>query len=118
MYTREEEEKMTDYEIASLAAQQASVAAQQASVAAQQASVAAQQAGNEIALWAAYVQAGTALVVGLLQAGIIGWGIRVMTRESAKREQQHADRHTETMEVLRQQGEALRTLIERTAPRD
>ena len=90
---------------------------------------------NEIALWAAYIQAGAALVVGLLQAGIIGWGIRVMTRESTKREQQHADRHTEAMtaaserhtetmevlrqqgEALRQQGEALRTLIERTAPR-
>ncbi len=64
-----------------------------------------------------------ALTVGLIQAGVVGWGIRYMIRMSERREQQHADRHEETMEALRQQGDALRqqgdalrTLIERTAP--
>ena len=87
-----------------------------ATIAFQQASLATQQAGNDIALWAAYVQAGAAVLVGLLQAGIVAWGIRRMSQEGLRREQQHADRHDETMEVLRQQGRALEALIERTAP--
>ena len=65
----------------------------------EQASLAAQLAGNDIALRAAYVQAGAAVLVGLLQAGIVGWGIRKMSQEGLRREQQHADRHDETMEV-------------------
>ena len=63
------------------------------------------------------------LTVGLIQAGVVGWGIHYMIRMSEWREQQHAHRHEETMEALRQQGDALRqqgdalrTLIERTAP--
>ena len=44
-----------------------------------------------------------------------------MTRESTKRERHHADRHTEAMATAAQQHEAtmlaLRTLIERTAPK-
>ena len=87
-----------------------------ATIAFQQASLAAQQAGNDIALWVGIAQAGAAVVVGLLQAGIIAWGIRRMSQEGLRREQQHADRHAETMEVLRQQGRALEALIERTAP--
>ena len=55
-------------------------------------------------------------VVGLIQAGVVGSGIRSVARMGERREQQHAERHEETMEVLRQQGEALRMLIERTAP--
>lgn len=39
-----------------------------------------------------------------------------MSQEGLRREQQHADGHVETMEVLRQQGRALEALIERTAP--
>ena len=39
-----------------------------------------------------------------------------MSQEGLRREQQHADRHAETMEILRQQGRALEALIERTAP--
>ena len=72
-------------------------------------------------------QAGVALTVGLIQAGVVGWGIRYMTRMGERREQQHADRHTETMRVLDQQAtasreqhtatmRALEALIERTAP--
>ncbi len=83
----------------------------------QQATLALQQA----AVTAAHLQAGVALVVGLIQAGVVGSGIRSVARMGEarmgeRREQQHAEHHEETMEVLRQQGEALRTLIERTAP--
>jgi hypothetical protein len=87
-----------------------------ATIAFQQASLAAQRTGNDIALWATYMQAGAAVLVGLLQVGIVAWGIRKMSQEGLRREQQHADRHVETMEVLRQQGGALEALIERTAP--
>ena len=89
---------------------------EQASLGLQQASIATQQAGNDIALWVGVGQAVVALTVGLIQAGVVGWGIRYMIRMGERREQHHADRHDETMEALRQQGEALRTLIERTAP--
>ena len=91
---------MTDYETASLALQQANLALQQA------------------AIDAAYVQAVVAGAVGLLQALIVGWGIRSMSRMGDKREVQHQNRHEEVMVALQQQGEALRALIERTAPRD
>ena len=92
-------------------------------------------------LTAQYLQAAVAGIVGLLQAAVVGWGLRQMTKMGERREQQHAERHAETMqqqaaatraaeqqhqatmEVLRQQGEALgqqgealRALIERTAP--
>ena len=114
---------------------------EQANLALQQANIATQQAGNDIALWVGVGQAAVALTVGLIQAGVVGWGIRYMIRMGERREQQHADRHEETMraleqqatasreqatasreqhaetiEALRQQGDALRTLIERTAP--
>lgn len=96
---------------------------EQANLALQQAGVDATLAGNEIALWVGITQATVALLVGLIQAGVVGWGIRYMIRMGERREQHHADRHEETMEALRQQGDALRqqgdalrTLIERTAP--
>ena len=91
---------VTDYETANLALQQATLALQQA------------------AIDAAYVQAVVAGAVGLLQALIVGWGIRSMSRMGDKREVQHQNRHEEVMVALQQQGEALRALIERTAPRD
>ena len=94
---------------------------------------------------AAYVQSGVALAVGMAQVGIIWIGIKTMSEASESRARQvdhsmrtqaarheeamrtqtahheeamrtQADQHAETMEALRQQGEALRTLIERTAP--
>ena len=116
-----------DIQQASLNLQQASLDLQQASVDATLAGVAAQQAGNEIALWIGITQAAVALTVGLIQAGVVGWGIRYMIRMSERREQQHADRHAETMEAFRLQTtasreqhtatmRALEALIERTAP--
>jgi len=73
--------------------------------------------------WIGITQAAVALTVGLIQAGVVGWGIRYMIRMGERREQHHAERHEETMaalrqqgDALRQQGDALRTLIERTAP--
>ena len=110
---------------------------EQANLALQQTSIATRQAGNEIVFWIGITQAAVALLVGLIQAGVVGWGIRYMIRMGEWREQQHADRHAETMEALRQQGDAfrqqgdalrqqgdalrqqgdaLRTVIERTAP--
>ena len=100
----------------SLEIQQASLEIQRASLEIQQASLVAQQSGNDIAFWIGITQAAVALVVGVIQAGVVGWGIHYMIRMGERREQQHADRHEETMEALRQQGDALRTLIERTAP--
>ena len=101
--------------------EQASLSLQQANVDTALAGVAAQQAGNEIALWVGVGQAAVALTVGLIQAGVVGWGIRYMARMSERREQQHADRHIETMQALDQQHtatmRALEALIERTAPR-
>ena len=83
---------MTDYETASLALRQASV-------------------------WATYVQAGVALVVGGLQCGLIYIGLRRMGEASAERKDQHA----ETMTALETRHEvsmtALTELIRRTAPR-
>lgn len=107
----------------SLEIQQASLEIQRASLEIQQASLVAQQSGNDIAFWIGITQAAVALLVGVIQAGVVGWGIRYMIRMGERREQHHAERHTETMEALRQQGDALRqqgdalrTLIERTAP--
>ena len=89
---------MTDYETASLALQQASVEIGRAGV------------------WATYVQAGVALVIGGLQCGLIYVGLRRMGEASAERKAQH----DETMTVLQNQHTenmvALRTLIERSAP--
>ena len=85
------------------------------------ATVAYQQASLATTHTAAYVQATVTAIVGFVQAGIVAWGIRIMVRESAKRERHHADRHTEAMATAAQQHEAtmlaLRTLIERTAPK-
>ena len=97
---------MTDYETASLTLQQASVEIGRASV------------------WATYVQAGVAGVIGLLQCGLIYVGLRRMGEASAERKAQH----DETMTALKTQHEvsmaaheasmtALTELIRRTAPR-
>ena len=42
--------------------------------------------------------------------------MRTQTEHHEEAMRTQADQHAETMEALRQQGEALRTLIERTAP--
>ena len=108
---------------------------QQASLTLQQANVEAMLAGNDIAWWVGITQATVALTVGLIQAGVVGWGIRYMIRMGERREQHHADRHEETMRAFEQQASAsreqqasasreqhaatmraLEALIERTAP--
>ena len=61
---------------------------------------------------AGYIQVAAAAAVGLPQAAVAGRGIRALVRPDERREQRHA----ETMAVLRRQGKALRTLIERIAP--
>ncbi len=74
---------------------------------------------QEAAVTAAHLQAWVALAVGLIQAGIVGYGIRYMARMGDRREQQHAERHAETMEAMRTQAErhaeATRTHAERHA---
>ena len=100
---------------------------EQVSLSLQQTNVDAALAGNEIALWVGIGQAAVALTVGLIQAGVVGWGIRYMVRMSERREQHHADRHAETLRALEQQAtasreqnaatmRALEALIERTTP--
>ena len=80
---------MTDYETASLALQQASVEIGRADV------------------WATYVQAGIAGVVGLIQCALIAWGLKLMRQSARHRDQQHEENML-----------ALKALIERTAPQN
>ena len=70
-----------------------------ASLEIQQASLVAQQSGNDIAFWIGITQAAVTLLVGAIQAGVVGWGIRYTIRMSERREQHHAERHEETMEA-------------------
>ena len=93
---------MTEFETATIAFQNATIAFQNAS------------------LWATYTQAGVAGVVGLVQCLLIAYGLKLMQRSNADRQRQTdlaEKRHEESMLALRQQGKALETLIERTAPR-
>ena len=57
-------------------------------------------------LGAMYVQAGIAGMVGLIQCALIAWGLRLMRQSAGYRDQQHEENML-----------ALRTLIERTVPR-
>ena len=86
----------------------------------QAATVAFQNASLEAAYWSTYLQAGVAGLVGLVQYLLIAYGLQLTQRNNADR-QRRTDlaekRHEESMLALRQQGEALRTLIERTAQR-
>ena len=70
-------------------------------------------------LWIAAAQVG----VGLLQAGIVWYGIRAMQRMGATRAREQDQRHAEAMTALNEliragqaQTAALETVIERTAP--
>ena len=101
---------MTDYETASLALQQAGVEIGRAGV------------------WATYVQAAVALIIGGFQCGLIDVGLRRMGEASAERKAQHTEsmtamqtQHEESMTVMQTQHEesmtALKELIRRTAPR-
>ena len=84
---------MTEYETATLAIQQASLSLQQASL-----------ETDRLGVW-------VSAAVGLVQSGLIAWGLWLMKKAASHRDNAHA----ETMLALQQQGEALRTLIERTA---
>ena len=70
--------------------------------------------------WSTSIQAGGAGLVGLVQCVLIAYGLKMMQGSNADRQRQTdlaEKRHEESMLALHQQGEALRTLIERTAPR-
>ena len=90
---------MTEFEAATVAYQQAALALRHSQ------------------LWAALAVPLVALVVGAGQITVVSVGIRVMRRTSDQREKREDARHAEAMEALRQQAEAFRVLIERTAPR-
>ena len=75
---------------------------------------------------ASYVQAGVALSVGLLQAGLIWFGLRTMNSANAARSKREDQRHKETMKSLEERHEetmiplqdnslALQALIKRIA---
>ena len=70
------------------------------------ATIAFQNASLAATYWATYVQAGIAGLVGLVQCALIAWGLRLMRQSARYRDQQHEENML-----------ALRTLIERTAPR-
>ena len=65
------------------------------------------------------------MLTGMAAVGSVWLGLRQMRRAGDQREKREDARHREAMEVLRQQGEALRvlvkgmeTVIERTAPKE
>ncbi len=117
---------MTDYEIATLAFQDATLAS------------------RTLGHWIAIAQIAATFVIGLGQIGIVWYGIRAMNRASAERAQDRAQaarvadqrdadarrrdadsrrrdadsrrRHDEAMATLDLQRQALETLIARTAP--
>ncbi len=84
------------------------------------ATIAFQNASLAATYWSTYIQAGGAGLVGLVQCVLIAYGLKMMQGSNADRQRQTdlaEKRHEESMLALHQQGEALRTLIERTAPR-
>ena len=97
---------VTAFEIASLEFQAASLVLQ------------------EMTARAGLIAAVAAVVIGLLQCGLLFKGLRMMERGSRERaaamEQQHLAenqrRHDEAMAALATQSRALETVIERTAP--
>ncbi len=66
------------------------------------------------ALTAVYVQAAVAGTVGLIQAGLITWGLLLMRRAGDQREKREDARHAESMEALRALIHGMETVIERT----
>ena len=82
---------MSEFEIATLAYQQATLAL------------------RESALWVAAAQVAATLMIGIGQIAVVWYGIRVMQRAGAQRAREQDQRHAESMR-------ALETLIERTAP--
>lgn len=113
---------MTEFEIATLAFQEATLAFQEAALGIREATLEIQKSTLEIrksnleiqksnlavrktGLWIAAAH----VAVGLIQAGIVWYGIRAMQRVGDRRAQEQDQRHTEAMTALRE-------LIVRTAP--
>lgn len=94
---------MDEYQTATLTLQESALALQESALALQQASLTVQVQG----LW---LDAG----LGLLQSGLIAWGLWLMTRAGRRRDRE-LDTHTATLEA---HTEALRELLRRTAPKD
>ena len=90
---------MSEFEIATLAYQQSSLAL------------------RESDLWVAVAQIAASLAIGIGQIAVVWYGIRAMQRAGTQRAREQDQRHAEAMTRLDQQGRALETLIERTAPR-
>ena len=61
-------------------------------------------------LTAAHIQAGVAAGAALLQAALILLGFRAMRIAGERRERAADQRHAETMEALRQQGQVLEAM--------
>ena len=86
---------------------------------------------QNVSLWTAYIQAGVAGLVGLVQCALIFYGLKLMQRSNTDRQRQMdlaEKRHEESLSALQSQTDlaekrheesllTLRTLIERTAPR-
>ena len=72
---------------------------------------------RESALWVAVAQVTATVAIGIGQIAVVWYGIRAMQRAGTQRAREQDQRHTEAMTRLDQQGRALETLIERTAPR-
>ena len=89
----------------------------------EQACIDTARASNEIALWVGIAQAVAVLVVGLIQAGVIGWGVRYVVWLGVLYKQRlalcYATHRATVMRqraiAARQQAIAARTLIERRA---
>ena len=64
--------------------------------------------------WIAFGQ----MLTGMGGVGLVWLGLQQMRRAGDQREKREDARHREAMEALRQQGESLRVLIERTAPKE
>ena len=106
---------MTEFEIATLAFQEATLAFQKSTLAIQESTLAIQKSSLAIqestlavrktGLWIAAAH----VAIGLIQAGIVWYGIRAMQRAGDRRAKEQDQRHTEAMTALRE-------LIVRTAP--
>ncbi len=68
-------------------------------------------------LWATYVQAGVALLVGLVQCLLIFYGLKLVQRGNTDRAAQNQMLFDKMDKQHEENVLALRTLIERTAPR-
>lgn len=114
---------MSEFEIATLASQEATLAYQQAALQISRTSVTA-----------VYVQAAVTAAGVLIHGFLIAWALRLMRRSADHRDDQHKetmaalgdqhketlaalnDQHKATMAALELERRALETLIERTAP--